>query len=656
MSRTPNRGTSCPQCGAVIASDAPFGQCPRCLLALGRLTGRSWPAAQEAMVAGQGRRFGDYELMEEVARGGMGVVFRAHQVSLCREVALKMILSGELASTELVQRFRNEAMAAARLEHPHIVPVYEIGEHDNQHYFTMRLIPGGRNIAAWEKDLNLPPKERARRVVQLLVKVARAVSFAHQHGVLHRDLKPSNILVDGHDEPCVVDFGISRRLELDAELTWTGQMVGTPRYMAPEHVGGSRRGLSTASDIYSLGAILYELLTGRKVFDGNDMLTLLRQVTESPPAPLLLGERGLERIVLCCLRKSPEDRYASAADLADDLERWLRLEPVLAAPGTSSPDQALWVFRHPRTSVLAVVSIAVVASLILFALSRDEPKSELPASPIASVGRSQEAQRLARRALEWFHDVNGPLGYIKLSDPAGRLTRVDAGKPLPPGDLEVRELWLDHWIPADEAKVKLPAITAAEFRTHAATLTKLRLCFLRDLNLIADDFTFLAQNPDLGSLTIENCQGGGDRLFAIIAPLERLRMLTLDNSEQPNDPLKGSNLHMLRCLPTLEAVLFMHCSFDDAGVSALVEQCPNIRRIGLAKTRITDASLRKLSRHALQELGLDGNPAITDAGLAELSKIPALKHLSVYECSNLTQAGIAAFRKAHPECNLGWEP
>jgi serine/threonine protein kinase len=426
MSRTPNRGTGCPQCGAVIASDAPFGQCPRCLLALARETVRASSAAQEAMGTGQGRRFGDYELMEEVARGGMGVVFRAHQVSLCREVALKMILSGELASTELVQRFRNEAMAAARLDHPHIVPVYEIGEHENQHYFTMRLIPGGRNIAAWEKGLNLPPKERARRVVLLLVKVVRAVSFAHQHGVLHRDLKPSNILVDAHDEPCVVDFGISRCLELDAELTWTGQMVGTPRYMAPEHVGGSHRGLSAASDIYSLGAILYELLTGRKVFDGNDMLTLLRQVTESPPAPLLLGERLLERIVLCCLRKLPEDRYASAADLADDLERWLRREPVLAAPGSSSPGHALWVFRHPRTAVLAALSITAAAALILFALSRHGPKAELPVSPIVSAGSSQEAQRLARRALEWFHHVNGPLGYIKLSDPAGRLSRVDA--------------------------------------------------------------------------------------------------------------------------------------------------------------------------------------------------------------------------------------
>ncbi len=358
---------SCPVCGTTIAPDAPFGQCPRCILALGRGPLPTLNAGEELLHSGQVRQFGDYELIEELARGGMGVVYRARQISLGREVALKMILAGELATAESVQRFRNEAMAAARLDHPNIVPVYEIGEHETQPYFSMRLVTGGQNIAVWAGALSLPSADRPARIVAMLVKVARAVAFAHAHGVLHRDLKPSNILVDDKDEPQVVDFGVARRIGVDTELTLTGQMVGTPRYMAPEQVRGGQRSLTAAADTYSLGAILYELLSGRKIFAATDMLTLLRQVAGSPPAPLALADPALERIILRCLQKSPSARYGSATEFADALEGWLRREPETSLTSRL----ATWARRRPGYAILAAVG-AVSAFIGAAGLTRIE--------------------------------------------------------------------------------------------------------------------------------------------------------------------------------------------------------------------------------------------------------------------------------------------
>ena len=203
-------------------------------MSLGSGFGEMAMVGVDLLDATQVRSFGDYELLEEIARGGMGVVYRARQLSLGREVAVKMILAGELATSESVQRFRNEAAAAARLDHPHIVPVYEIGEHETQHFFSMRLVPGRRNIAQWAKALALSPQERARRISAMMAKVARAVAFAHERGVLHRDLKPSNILVDEKEEPQVTDFGLAKLVNQGSELTLSAAMLGSPSYMAPE--------------------------------------------------------------------------------------------------------------------------------------------------------------------------------------------------------------------------------------------------------------------------------------------------------------------------------------------------------------------------------------------------------------------------------------
>jgi WD40 repeat protein/tRNA A-37 threonylcarbamoyl transferase component Bud32 len=363
----------CPDCKTPLKGDSPDGLCPACLLKHGLeiiseikeetpadLTTQEQPVRQKTDDSVQ--TFGDYELLELIDKGGMGIVYKARQISLNRIVALKMIRSGQLATTAEIQRFKTEATAAARLDHPRIVPIYEIGEHDGVYFYSMRLIEGENLSEAIRKK-----KLTQRKSAECLAKIARAVHYAHQHGILHRDLKPTNVLLDKDGEPHLTDFGLAKIIEQkDNELTQSQAIIGSAAYMSPEQATGKTADISVASDVYSLGAILYEMLVGRPPFTGENFVDVIRQVIEKEPErPSALNpsvDPELETICLKCLEKESSRRYPSALDVALELERWLAGEPILARPATRFEKLVKWAKRKPAIATLSVLLIIVAAT------------------------------------------------------------------------------------------------------------------------------------------------------------------------------------------------------------------------------------------------------------------------------------------------------
>jgi eukaryotic-like serine/threonine-protein kinase len=353
---------ACQDCGAPLRSTVARGLCPRCVVRAA-LTTESTAAVDELNEAGSARRFGAYELGRELGRGGMGVVYEARQLSLHRIVALKMLLPARLASVEELERFRFEAEGVAALEHPNILPVYEVGTAQGQPYFTMKLADGG-SLAEQLQDKRLTAAEAAR----LLATVSHAVHHAHQRGIQHRDLKPGNILLDAAGRPYVSDFGLAKFRDRDSGLTLSTTVLGSPAYMSPEQASGDARRVTVASDVYSLGAILYESLAGRPPFAGATALETMRQVVEAEPTPLreLVArvDRDLEVICLKCLQKDPAKRYASAEVLARDLERWLAGDPIQARPVSRGERFVRWCRRRPAlTASLAALFLALIAGI-----------------------------------------------------------------------------------------------------------------------------------------------------------------------------------------------------------------------------------------------------------------------------------------------------
>jgi TolB-like protein/Tfp pilus assembly protein PilF len=391
----------CRKCGAKIFSDAPKGLCTACVLetalgispdtsvAGGADPGRSdTPSAADENGAPNNKKsahaaellgeLGDYELLEEIGRGGQGVVFRARQKSLNRTVALKVISLGQWASKVHLKRFRREAEAAASLDHPSIVPIYEVGERDGSCYFSMKFVEGGQ----LDEVVRRMPMS-IRQAAELIAKVARTVHYAHEHSILHRDIKPGNILLDAKGEPHLTDFGLARLVESESSVTQTLDVLGTPSYMAPEQAVGNNAAVSSATDVYGLGAVLYQLLTGHPPFAGGTTYETIKLLESTEPrSPRLWNpkiDRDLSTICLKCLEKDPKRRYSSALALAEDLERWVKHEPILARRTGIFTRGKKWVQRNPTSALLAasLMALAAAAGWIVW-------KSELIRQPLAT--------------------------------------------------------------------------------------------------------------------------------------------------------------------------------------------------------------------------------------------------------------------------------
>src|SRR5213595_1829998 len=375
--------TECPQCGAVTRLY--HGTCINCLLregleAKGEASRETFESILvEANVTDTQWRLGHYEILEEIGRGGMGVIYRARQQHSRRIVAVKRILAHQVNSHETLVRFRREAEAVASLDHPNILPIHEVSESEaGLPFFSMKYATGG-SLRVAAPALRTKPRE----CVQVMAKIARAIAYAHSRGVLHRDLQPGNILLDENGEPMVSDFGLAKWLDQSSDLTRTLETLGTPGYIAPEQTECRADKLTAAADVYSLGAILFYLLTGRPPFVGANVLSVIHQAA-AIPAPCLRSlapslDRDLETIVGRCLESDPKARYQSAEAFAEDLEHWLRHEPIRARRVGVFTRGRKWMRRNPTSTALAALLIALGAALGVMFWEREPPR---PLSPL----------------------------------------------------------------------------------------------------------------------------------------------------------------------------------------------------------------------------------------------------------------------------------
>jgi len=401
----------CENCQDKIFEDAPKGLCPACVLETGLgLFAEETVVPQELDGSGRGQMpidFGEYELLEEVGRGGQGIVYRARQKSLNRTVALKVISSGHWATEANLKRFRREAEAAASLAHPHIVPIHEVGERDGSCYFSMNFVEGEQLdeiVRSATADSSCGEREpmAPRRAVELIAKVARTVHYAHEHGIVHRDIKPGNILIDEQGEPHLTDFGLARVLETESTVTRTLEVLGTPSYMAPEQAAGKNTRLIRGTDVYGLGAVLYQLLTGHPPFAGGTTYETIKLLLETEPRqPRLLNpkiDRDLSTICLKCLEKEPHRRYSSALALAEDLERWVKHEPVQARRSGIFARGTKWTRRNPGIAVMSALLFVVAAPLAVMiwnSQSERQPATGLAVLPFENLSENKQDSSFA---------------------------------------------------------------------------------------------------------------------------------------------------------------------------------------------------------------------------------------------------------------------
>ncbi len=400
----------CGKCGARFFADAPQEFCSACLLESGLFGGDDEEAINSESLGDSNSRsmpqnyrnarpghtladFGDYELLEEMGRGGQGIVYRARQNSLNRTVAVKIVGLGQWATQRHLKRFHLEAEAAASLDHPCIVPIYEIGERDGSCYFSMKLIEGEPLDKVSESGRTSP-----RQAAEIIARLARTLHYAHERGVLHRDIKPGNILIDRKGDPHLTDFGLARVVETESTVTRTTEALGTPSYMAPEQAKGNNTRVTSATDVYGLGAVLYHLLTGHPPFAGGTTYETIRLVLESEPRhPRLWNaktDRDLATICLKCLEKDPQRRYSTALALAEDLDRWLKHEPIQARHITMLARGRKWVRRNPAVAGLlaSLVALATAIGVIIWKseLFRPPPATGIAVLPFDNLSPEKE--------------------------------------------------------------------------------------------------------------------------------------------------------------------------------------------------------------------------------------------------------------------------